>query len=343
MIFFFFEDIIDTFLGYFSIKSKGAMTMKKGITKGAQQFKSEQRRTDKTFDEAYLEFLHSLKVKGRAEETIRTYENHKKYFTRFIGTNSMCNEINEETINLYIEYLRMKNIKPTSINSYVHNISPVIKYCIRQGYIQKDFIIPVVIEQEEFKEILTEEELSILLQKPKSKEFASIRTYSIIWLLASTGIRATELRNLKIKNVDISNRSIACNHTKNKKARYLPISSSLVEILTNYLFLRQGEGEEYLFPTVYGDIMSRTTLQKSIYTYCKERGIEKRGIHIHRHTFITNSVQKNISPLILKGITGHSSFKELNRYYHSNTTSMIEIIDDIAPNQSRKESKFKKR
>lgn len=109
------------------------MTMKKGITKGAQQFRSEQRRTDKTFDEAYLEYMQTLKIKGRAEETIRTYENHKKYFTRFIGNNIMSDENNEELINSYIEHLRMKNIKPTSINCYVHNVSPVIKYCFRKG------------------------------------------------------------------------------------------------------------------------------------------------------------------------------------------------------------------
>ncbi|WP_312654388.1 tyrosine-type recombinase/integrase [Proteiniclasticum sp.] len=317
--------------------------MKKGISKGVQQFKSEQRRIEKTFTEAYQEYMHTLKNKGRSEITIKTYANHMKYFSKFTGDNILCKDIREETLNKYIDYLSEKGIKSTSINSYIQNISPIIKYCIKQGYIAKDFLTPYVKVQEEFKEILTEEELNVLLQKPRNKEFATVRTYTIVWVLASTGIRATELRNLKVKNVDILNRSIACNNTKNRKARYLPISNSLAEVLYEYLSQRQGEGEEYLFPTVYGDIMSRTTLQKSIYMYCKERGVAKRGIHIHRHTFITNSVNKNVSPLILKGITGHSTFKELNHYYNSSTTSMIEIIDDIAPNINQKKSQFKKR
>ena len=137
-------------------------------------------------------------------------------------------------------------------------------------------------------------------------------------------------------------RIITCNYTKNKKARYLPISSSLYEVLDNYLRLRKGEGEDFLFPTVYGEILSRTSLQKSIVKFCKERGIEKSGIHIYRHTFITRSVEKNVSPLILKNITGHSSFRQLNHYYNAKMSSMVEVIDSIAPNLHKKENKFKK-
>lgn len=137
-------------------------------------------------------------------------------------------------------------------------------------------------------------------------------------------------------------RVITCNYTKNKGTRYLPISMSLYEVLENYMNLRGGKGEDYLFPTVYGEIMSRTSLQKSITRYCHERGIQKSGIHIYRHTFMTHSVEKNVSPLILKNITGHSTFKELNRYYNAKMSSMVDVIDSIAPKLTKKESQFKK-
>lgn len=57
--------------------------MKKGTSKGAQQFKSEQRRIDNTFDEAYIGYMYGLKIKGCSEETLRSYENHKKYLLDF--------------------------------------------------------------------------------------------------------------------------------------------------------------------------------------------------------------------------------------------------------------------
>ncbi|SFN72053.1 tyrosine-type recombinase/integrase [Proteiniclasticum ruminis] len=317
--------------------------MKKGVSKGNQLFKSTNQMPNKSFDEAHEEYINNLKIIGRSEETIRTYNHHKKYFLNFLGGNVKCSEINEETLNKYILYLHNKNIRAVSINSYLQNISPIIKFCIKKGYIKHGFMIPRVKGQEKIKEVLTDEELKMLLESPKKTDFVTIRTYVIIWVLASTGIRASELRNLRVKNVDIIGRTIVCNHTKNKKARYLPISNSLAVILSEYMQYREGEVEDYLFPTVYGDMMSSTTLQKSVSNYAKERGVRKQGIHIHRHTFITNSVLKNVSPIILKSITGHSTFKELNRYYHNNTSSLVEIIDSIAPKMKNKQSNFKKR
>jgi integrase/recombinase XerD len=317
--------------------------LKKGISKGPQLFKNETQIIKKTYEEAFEEYILSAKIKGRSEETIRTYKHHSNYFIQFIGDNTNCSEITLDTLESYILFLKSRDIKGTTINSYILNISPIIKYCIKKGYIPTDFLIPTVKVQEEFKDILNEDELHRLLEPSKKKDFVSIRTYTCIWLLASTGLRASELRKLRVGNVNMIDRIITYNYTKNKKARYLPISSSLYEVLEEYLRIRGGEGDDYLFPTVYGEILSRTSLQKAIVKYCKERGVEKSGIHIHRHTFITRSVEKNVSPLILKNITGHSTFKQLNHYYNAKTSSIVEVIDSIAPNLNRKESQFKKK
>ena len=85
-----------------------------------------------------------------------------------------------------------------------------------------------------------------------------------------------------------------------------------------------------------------SSLQKCIKNYCNSRGIKKTSLHLFRHTFITNAVNKNVSPLILKRITGHSTMKELNRYYNARTTDLTSIIDEIAPKSDKKESYFKK-
>ena len=318
------------------------MTLRKGISKGSQMFRNERQIIKKTYEEAFKEYMITAKVRGLAEDTIKTYYHHHKYFTEFIGKDKNCGDIDVKTMESYVLYLQGKVVKGNTINSYLQNISPVIKFCIKKGYILEDFIVPRVKVQETFKDIYTEDELDALLQPPKNKDFVSIRTYTCIWVFASTGLRANELRHLKVNNINMIDRIITCNYTKNKKARYLPISSSLYEILDDYLKLRQGEGEDYLFPTVYGDILSRTSLQKGISVYCHKRGVEKGGIHIHRHTFITHSVEKNVSPLILKNITGHSTFKQLNRYYNAKTSSMVEVIDSIAPNLNKKESFVKK-
>lgn len=317
--------------------------MRRGDIKGTQQFKKNSSES-KTFQQLFDEFYLSLQVRGRAEDTLRSYKYHVKYFMDFLGKETYCQDITLKTLEDYV--LHIQNVKKINnnitINSYLRNISPILKYGFKKGYIKEDFIIPVLKEQETFKEIYTEDEMKLLLSKPKKKDFTTMRTWTIIWTFASTGVRARELRELKVKNVDLLNRTITVNKTKNKKARYLPISNSLAEVLEEYLKLRKGNAEDYLFPTVYNDILGRTSLQKSIKNYCAERGIEKNSLHLFRHTFITIAVNKNVSPLILKQITGHSTMKELNRYYNAKTSDMVNVIDDIAPNFKKKESFFKK-
>jgi integrase/recombinase XerD len=178
-----------------------------------------------TYKKLFEEFYNTLQIRGRAEQTLISYKYHNKYFAEFIGDDLYCDEITIETIENYIRYIKnVKKIKNgVTINSYLRNISPILKYGMRKGYILRDFLIPVVKEQEIFKEIYTQEEIKELLKKPKEREFVILRTWAIIWTFASTGIRARELRELKVGAIDLLNRTIAVNVTKNKKARYLPI------------------------------------------------------------------------------------------------------------------------
>lgn len=316
--------------------------MRKGEIKTTRLFTKNIDNT-KTFNQLVDEFLKVVKVLGRSEFTIKSYSYHAKYFIQFIGDDFLCKNINKELFEDYIRYMQKEKhiTNGVTLNSYIRNITPIIKYGYKQKYILEDFQMPVVLEQETFKEIYTPEELNLLLEKPKKNDFVSIRTWSIIWVLASTGIRSRELRELKVGSVDFTNRVIAVNNTKNKKARYIPISESLGLVLNEYLSLRGGKGDDYLFCTVFDEILSPTCLSKSITKYCNSRGVEKSSIHLFRHTFITNAVNKNVNPLILKKITGHSTLKELNKYYNAKTTDIVEVIDDIAPKGKRKHQ-FKK-
>jgi len=321
--------------------------MIKGDVKGTKIFKQNAYKKV-LYDDLFKEFYRSMEIKGRAVDTLKTYTHMNRYFTEFLkmqyGDIVYCDAIGLETFEDYIMYLKEKGIDNNiTINSYMQNVSPVIKYGYKKGYIFEDFCIPYVKAQETFKEIYTQQEMNILLKKPNDKEFTSIRTWAVIWTFASTGIRATELRNLKVGAVDLMNRSITVNHTKNKKARYLPISNSLAEVLEEYLNIRGGEAEDFLFPSIFNQQIARSSLQKGIKKWCNDRGVEKCSLHLFRHTFITNAVNTNCSPLILKKITGHSTMKELSRYYNASLMDVVEIIDNIAPKSNKKEKHFKKR
>lgn len=85
-----------------------------------------------------------MKIKGRAEQTIKSYHYHNKYFMKFLEKDVYCDEITLGTLEDYILYIKEK-----------------------KGYILENFLIPEVKEQEVIKEIYTNEELHDLLEKPK--------------------------------------------------------------------------------------------------------------------------------------------------------------------------------
>lgn len=183
-------------------------------------------------------------IKGRSEDILKTYKHHYKYFLDFLCYYTKSNRPTADIVNLktmedYIRYLQdVRGITNNiTINSYMQNVSPVIKSGFKKGYINFDFKIPFIKVQEMFKEIYTKGELQELLLRPRTNNFVDIRDWGIIWTLSSTGIRAKELRNSQVKVVDLYNRCIAVNKIKNRKARYLPISISLCEVLEEYQIL----------------------------------------------------------------------------------------------------------
>lgn len=298
---------------------------------------------NKTFKELAEEFIRQAEIRNLSEWTIKSYKYHTQYFIDFAGNELMCKDIGLDLVEKYILYMKKdKGISNTvTLNSYIRNISPIIKYGISKRYILNDFMIPAIKGQETFKDIYTDDELKALLESPSKKDFVATRTYTIVWVLASTGIRARELRELKVKNVDMMNRAISVNETKNKKPRRVPISKSVYDVMLDYIEMRGGDPEDYLFPTIYNEIMAMTSLQDSVKKYCNERGVYKTSLHLFRHTFITNAVNQNVNPLILQRITGHSTMQQLNKYYNARTVDLVDVIDEIAPKDSKKKSYFK--
>lgn len=316
--------------------------MKRGDIKANRVLASKPSQT-MSFKELAEEFLRNAEVRGLSEWTIKSYRYQTAYFLEFAGVELACRDINLDLIEDYIIYMRERKgiSNPVTLNSYIQNISPLIKFGVRKRYILNQFLMPFVKGQETFKEIYSEDELKVLLEAPSRRDFVTTRTHTIIWVLASTGIRARELRELRTKNVDMINRTITANQTKNKKPRRLPISKSLYDVLLNYMEIRASDEEGYLFPTVYNEILAMSSLQDSVKKYCNERGVYKTSLHLFRHTFITNAVNQNVNPLILQRITGHSTMQQLSKYYNAKTVDLIDVIDGIAPKISKKQNFFK--
>ena len=283
-----------------------------------------------SYQSLYELYIRECKIKGLSETTISGYTYATRYFLDFAGYDVMCNDITQDLINEYYLHLQQAH-KASTINSYVFKISPTILYGVEKGYIQSEIKFTHMVEQQEIKEIYSQEELEILLKRPKGNYFCEFRAWVIINVLIGTGIRAQELRNLRIKDINLEQGYITLNVTKNNEARIIPISSTLYNVLCEWLKVRNASREDYVFCNIYGEQLQRTVLQTLVKRYSLRRGVQKYGLHLYRHTFITLSVRKGMSPLALRRITGHKSTKMLEKYYQFNPTDLVNIVDEFNP------------
>lgn len=297
--------------------------------------------TDISYNDLFKLYVTECKLKNLAQVTIDGYSFAHKHFCDWLGGDIICSEITQDLINEYVLHLKDR-VKPQTVNSYQFKISPIVKYGMARGYIKDTIKFTHIIEQERIKDIYTKEELETLLKRPDTGSFAVYRSWVIINLLLATGIRSQELRELQIQDIDMNMGVINLRHTKNRKPRIIPIPSSLSIILTEYLQTRNGTPSEPLFCNIFGEALPRTTLQLSITDYCKKRGLTKYSLHLFRHTFITLSVRKGMSPILLQRITGHANMKILNNYYQFNPTDLVNVVDEFNPLESfnAKKKKF---
>jgi integrase/recombinase XerD len=187
---------------------------------------------------------------------------------------------------------------------------------MNEGYVEP-FPMKAIKVDDAPVETYTDAELRVLLKKPNVKKctFAEYRNWVITNLFFSTGIRQRSALFLKVKDIDFDNQILHVNVTKNRKPLIVPLSSSMTQILREYLTHRQHKNEdEYLFCTSYGSQMTKGNLYHNLYEYNRARGVERTGIHRYRHTFAKQWILNGGNVVSLSKILGHSSLDITQNY-----------------------------
>lgn len=141
------------------------------------------------------------------------------------------------------------------------------------------------------------------------------RNRAIILMLLDTGIRATELCELTIGDVDIENGRVHVIHGKGDKERFLPFSNRTGQALWRYLTRREKpKQDDPLFETIYGRHLSRTELAHILSNIGNRAGVEKAHPHRFRHTFAINYLRNSGDPFTLQEILGHSTMEIVKIY-----------------------------
>jgi len=162
--------------------------------------------------------------------------------------------------------------------------------------------------------ILTDQELSSFF---KVIEDSLLSHKIMLKLLFYTGLRVSELVNIKILDIDIKNNKIFVNQGKGSKDRYVLFPEAFRLVLE--AFLTNSNGKQYLFESNRGTKYTPRRIQQVVSGYMKNAGINaypnrRLGPHIFRHQFLTFLTKKGMSDAQIQLISGHSTKKSLDVY-----------------------------
>lgn len=301
-----------------------------------------------SLENAFIDFIREKKINNLSEYSIIAYENCYKKLLSFIGENLLCKDITEKVIQDWtFEMLENEDIKHITINYYLRNSKVFLNWCMDRGYIE-DFKIKLLKGQEETIKVFTDEEVKLLLEKPKDiNNFVENRTYTIVNWVLGTGNRSQTLRFLKISDIDFTHKNIIITQQKNKKVHTIPLSRTLEIVISEYIqtWLSESKPDDYLFPNVGNEQLSRNALRLSFERYCKSRGVNRvKNIHSLRHYFSKLwCLSSNGDVFRLQKILGHSKLEMTRKYVNLFSADLhkdfekYNPLDNIKKGMSRKQ------
>jgi integrase/recombinase XerD len=296
----------------------------------------------RTVEEGFREFIQSCKIKNLSPYTITSYELHFKRFKEFLDKSRIIilDEISKDLLNKYIMHLKGELQNPISVNTYLRTARAFLYFCMKLGYL-KDFKVELIKAEKKIKETYTNSELKLLLKKPNLKKdsFVEYRDWVIVNFLIGTGVRLSTLINIKIKDIDCSSGFFKTSHSKNKRQQLIPLPSSLINILQEYINYRKGKEEGYLFCTVSAEQLTKNAITHTIQWYNKSKGVNKTSIHLFRHTFAKLYILNGGDIFRLQKLLGHSSIEMVREYVEMFNTDLKDGYDKFNPLEQLKGSK----
>src|SRR6266436_6014892 len=176
------------------------------------------------------------------------------------------------------------------------------------------------IREERDPAILLKTEYKALLQVAGG----NTRDFAIVMLFLQSGLRVSELVDLKIQDIDFTTREITIRQGKGRKDRVVPLVKQAEVALKAYLKVRDAQPEyDEVFIARNGTSMDPRTVRYRIQKYYKEAGIKKKAsVHTLRHTFSTHQIHNGLKINQLKEVLGHRRMETTYKYVHLDRTNL---------------------
>lgn len=283
--------------------------------------------------DSYLEYL---KVnKKYSDNTILSYKEDIVEFITIINGNVI--NISKDNIRIYLSYLYDKKLNKNSISRKLTSVRCFYNYLYNNDIVNKNYFNDIRNPKKTrgLPNYLEEKEIDKLFGVPDINTDLGQRNLLIIEMLYATGVRVSELVNIKIKDIDKYNDSIKITGKGNKE-RVVYFGSFCKDILDRYL--KDGrvslntKNNEYLFLNKNGYKLSERMIRNIIDDLIIKAGISKHAYpHMIRHTFATDMLNSGADLMTVKELLGHENIDTTSIYTHVTDEQIRKIYDNCHP------------
>lgn len=290
--------------------------------------------------ERYIQYIQY--EKRYSKHTVIAYTKDLDQFFSFISEQYETTDIkniNYLIVRSWLVYLMENSISTRTINRKLSTLKSFFKFLIREGEISENPMrkiippksskrLPAFIEQEKINFLFDETDFG--------EGFKAIRDKTILELFYATGMRLSELVNLKETDLNFNYNTIKVLGKRNKE-RIIPFSNKLKVLLNKYLTEKNKkfnlkESDKFLFVTEKGKKIYNKLIYRIVNSYLsKITTLNKRSPHVLRHTFATHMLNNGADLNTIKELLGHSNLSATQIYTHNTIDKLKSIYKQAHP------------
>ncbi|NQU67593.1 MAG: tyrosine recombinase [Candidatus Marinimicrobia bacterium] len=286
--------------------------------------------TNNDYLDQFIEYISFERM--YSSHTIRSYKNDLEEYLAFLqsyDTSVKVTKTEKSSIQFFLQKLSEKGLTARTVARKLATLKSFYKYLFLNQVTQKNIAATVKTPKlpKHLPDFLKTSEAKSLMELPDLSTIEGKRDRLILELFYSTGVRISELINIKLKDIQVENRIIRI-LGKGNKERLVIFSSYVAEAYKQYMIEivkhNDIQSQEYLFPSIRkskSNNSSNHICQKTVYNIVKKylRQIsnnEKLSPHSIRHTFATHLLNNGADLVAVKELLGHSSLSSTQIYTH---------------------------
>lgn len=286
------------------------------------------------------EFLKYLQLEKRySPHTIRAYQVDLSQFQEFLieAYNSTLIKADHVMLRSWLVQMLEYGISPRTVHRKITALKTFYKFLLKEEKLQIDPTLKIVLPKmtKKLPHFVEQEQMNVLLDDLHfEKGYEGSRDKLILELFYSTGMRQSELIDIKINHIDLSSGLIKVMGKRNKE-RLIPLTNELSQKINAFMNLRNelpNSESPFLLLTPKGKKLYPSLLYRMVNHYLGQvTSLDKKSPHVLRHTFATHMLNNGADLSAIKELLGHASLSATQVYTHNSIDKLKKVYKQAHP------------